>query len=514
MKKRGVNPDSFTYHHLLNGLANVPNATTSIMPLAVKIYEQLQGNDKIRPTIVHTNSMLSVCLRVGDMEQAWNILSSLPRGDSRDAPDATTFTIFLRGIRNRAKAVVVAARNEKDGQPDVSEFIQDGRRAWAGALSRWQRGLLRIDEHLINAYLELLQTSPERSAHLEVFNLASQFYGLPPFVLPSKHRPKESSASASSHSDHITPLKSGFRGILYADDYTLGTLLKSAERLRSYELARAAWETLTAPPHNVRTTPITFSLYLRSMSATHSGAGAAKFITSSNHPLTERNYVTALKACVTSGCARSSYANAAAILDHAEEKFLDTVGLMMLRAFLLVALTSCDHTVIKRAILRIKKHIQPSALQHWKSLQTGVPSTEMGEVIEQFLLALKKAVFWDRIQWEQYEREWWTKKVRQTRDVLGSNSFECLDEVEVELQSDTSKNRNIKKGKGNQPSLNHEPDSRKVRLRPQTKPQTEPTKPNSTKERREDKSREPKETVAGLQRFSQAERWKFIDSLK
>jgi hypothetical protein len=517
MKQRGMSPDSFTYMHVLKGLANAPSPTTHILSQALKIYEQLQSNnDGVIPTIVHTNNMLGVCLNVGDMERAWNILLNHPQGGGWDAPDAATFTIFLRGLRNRAKALVDAVDRRKGGEPDVSGFIQDGRRAWARALSRWQSGLLRIDEYLINAYLELLQISPSPSAHQEVFTVASQFY----FTPSPKQQPNKFSISTStlSPSDDIIPSKSVFRGVLYPDEYTLGALLKSAERLGSYELAFASWQTLTAPPHCVRITPITLQLYLRCMSISRRGDAAVELIISSHLPLTEWNYVMALKSCVDSGSAKSSYSNAAAILDHAEDTYPDTIGLMSLRTFLLVALDTCNEIVIKRAAMRIEKHLRPAALLHWKTLQRTESeaslSRETDNVIKKFLLTLKKAVFGNRIKWRRYQLERWTEKVRQTRAILKNDGVKCLHEAEANIKNERLEHtRIIDRESIHEIRLDSQNTTQiESQNKTQSKFQPELPKPDITEEQ-EYQNKKLMQVMVELQQFSQVER-KFISNLK
>ena len=493
MKKRGVKPDSYTYSHLLGGFASQSDSKPVYVIEALKIYDHLcNKNEDIEPVIIHTNALLSVCLKCGDIEKAWKIISQLPDAGA-GSPDATTYTIFIRGLSGRG-----------------DESIADGKRAWAGFLSRWSNGELKVDEYLVNAYLEML-CSPESPPHWrEVFVVANQMYGI---QLPAdfvEKNPLLPLPSRKHHSDDERPIP---------DDFTLGILLRTAEKMKNFRLALHVWNEITTT-HRVTPGPIPTHLYLRCASICHAGAEAVQML--ENPPrrveLTEWNYVMGLKACITSGAPQSSYANAHRILIAAENNH--KAGLLVTRTFLLVALTSMDARTIKRAVLRVEKFIQPSNLVRWRETSKELPR-DRAEAAKKFVGTLKKAVFWDRISWGRFEEARWMDKFRDVKKILctwdersrrkelaeGAGEDEAEDRENMGNfaatvtagPKETKEKKKSKEKKSKEKSRVKHPGQKKLKIW-------------TAAEKRNPEVRLP-EVMAGLRRFSQRQRQTFINSL-
>jgi hypothetical protein len=381
MKKRGIKPDSYTYIHLLSGFASQPESKPIYVTEAFKIYEHLRAkNDSVELSRRHTNALLSVCMKANDMDRAWQILSTLP-SHGPNTPDATTYTVFLRGLRGQGE-----------------ESIADGKRAWAGALGRFNRRDLLIDEYLGNAYLDLLLHSPSPTSWRELFVVAHQLFDLPLPRNAPEYRP-----------DH------SFRNRwLEPDDFTLGILLKAAEKLEDIELAKQSWDTVTS---KVVPSQVALQRFLRCTSICHAGTTALEVLSSpvSHMKLTEWNYVMGLRACVDSGGAYESFENAQNILGLAEKD--GNAGLMVARTFLLVALTTTDARIIKRALCQIEKFLRPASLEKWRNTTKELPR-DRSETAQKFIATLKKAVFWDKIRWGRYEESRWMDKFREVKKTL------------------------------------------------------------------------------------------------
>jgi len=497
MKKRGVKPDSYTYSHLLSGFASQPDPKPVYTTEALKIYDHLcNKNEAIEPDIIHTNALLSVCLKCGDMDEAWKIISQLPDAGP-GSPDVTTYTIFIRGLSRKG-----------------DESIDDGKRAWAGILSRWANGDLRIDEYLVNAYLEMLSSATSPSHWREVFVVANQMYGIQLPAAFVEQNPLLPLPSRKHHSDDERPIP---------DDFTLGILLRTAEKLKDFRMANHTWNEITTT-HRVTAGPIPVHLYLRCASICHAGAEAARML--ENPPrrveLTEWNYVMGLKACVTSGGPQASYSNAHQIFTAAEKD--NKVGLLVARTFLLVALTSMDAGIIKRALLRIEKFVKPSNLNSWRETSKDLPR-DRAEAAKTFVGTLKKAIFWDRLYWGRYQEARWMDKFREVKKTLRawdelSQAEELAEDGMGEYAAQGRENVEIfaaaepkeKRSKIRSEAERRDPEVRLPKVTADTRPKGKKSKIQTEAERRSPEVRLPK-VMAELRRFSQKQRQSFVNSL-
>ena len=215
------------------------------------------------------------------------------------------------------------------------------------------------------------------------------------------------------------------------DDYTLCFLLRAAEKLKNFSLAKQAWDTLTTE-FNVRASAISTQIYLRCASTCHAGAAAAEIISSSklrSKDFTEWNFVMAMKACVTSGGPRQSIANATRVLELAEGA--KKAGMLVLRNYLLVAQVTKDAAILKTALLRIECHLKPTTLQALTERKFDVPR-ELGDTVTKFLFTLKKSIFWDTITWGKHEEVRWMETLRAVRKTLKAWDTRTAEEEAVE----------------------------------------------------------------------------------
>jgi pentatricopeptide repeat protein len=423
MKKRQVKPDPYTYSHLFAGLAAQPVIIPSFLKAADKIYDHVKNNSPGREASpLHVNAYLTVCMRAGDIERAWKLLSELPQ-TGPNAPDAATFTIFLRALRGRGE-----------------EALGDGKRVWSGILSRWRKGDLQLDEYLLNSYLELLLYGGTAKSWQEVFTVARQWIDFPyPDDIPTPG-----------------PNDPNFLSAVRPDDFTLGIILKAAEKLKNFRLAEITWNTLTER-YGHTPSAIAKHFYLRCASISHDGKAAARVLSDPSMESTEWDFVRGLKACVTSGGKQESYNTAEKILQKAEEA--EQAGVLVVRTFLLVALTTCDGGIIKRALRRIERSLRPSNLEVWEKTMLKLPR-EPAEIVVTFLATLKKAIFWDTVKWGRHEETRYMDKFREVKKIMkgweGVRAEELGVDEEVDEEEETKKDAamvfdGIARKKGDQP---------------------------------------------------------------
>lgn len=187
MKKRGQRPDAHTYTIMLRGLSqhiDKPNAVTE----AVKIYNSIFApNSAVKPNTIHTNAIINVCARGGDMDSLWAVAGRLPERGA-GSPDRITFSTILNAIReNTIKEAAKSAdrattsKGRRDGAEEeaaveerrilYAKAVEDGRKLWEDISYRWRRADLVIDEQLVCAMGRLLLTCGEGKDMEQVLDL-------------------------------------------------------------------------------------------------------------------------------------------------------------------------------------------------------------------------------------------------------------------------------------------------------------------------------------------------------
>lgn len=166
IKKRGHKPDAYTYTLMLRGLSqhvNKPN----VVKEAVKIYNSIFApNSAVKPNTIHTNAIVNVCARGGDMDSLWAITGKLPE-KGPGSPDRVTYTLILNAIRENTirETTKTADRVKFGGNADTAaesrqrmfeQAVADGRKLWEDVSYRWRRANLVLDEQLVCAMARLL----------------------------------------------------------------------------------------------------------------------------------------------------------------------------------------------------------------------------------------------------------------------------------------------------------------------------------------------------------------------
>ena len=171
MKKRGHRPEAQTYTIMLKGFAMNIKQQNAVAN-AVSVYNSIFApNSTVKPNTIHTNAVINVCARGGDMANLWAIAGRLPeRG--MGAADHVTYTNIINAIRADAER-----RSQEEGAVSdkiLSNAIQDGEKLWVDVNKRWRAGDLLIDEALVCAMGRLLLLSTNEAHHRSVFSLVEQ----------------------------------------------------------------------------------------------------------------------------------------------------------------------------------------------------------------------------------------------------------------------------------------------------------------------------------------------------
>jgi len=180
MKKRGQKPDAYTFTIVLRGLAANAHVPTALEKALSVYHSMFADNSPTKPNLLHTNAVLNVCAKAGDVDALFGIAAKLPT-TGRGAPDHFTFTTILNAIHH---ASVVNDRFDPDELAHVrSERHQgtliQGRRIWGDIVSRWKEGSLAMDEGLVAAMARLLLLGEQQKDYDDVLSLVEQTMNIP-----------------------------------------------------------------------------------------------------------------------------------------------------------------------------------------------------------------------------------------------------------------------------------------------------------------------------------------------
>ncbi|KAJ5604706.1 hypothetical protein N7510_009860 [Penicillium lagena] len=182
MKKAGSKPNAKTYTILLKGFVEASSADSrTIVQYADKIYKSIfNQNSGVKPNIIHTNAMLTVCERHNDMDMLWRIIEELPESGDR-APDMTTYTIILRAIRASAIADIKEINPNDTHQilARKARIVREAEYIWSDVIAQWKAGTLSVDNHTVGAMAELLLDGSSDNDLYKVLQLYHQTMGIP-----------------------------------------------------------------------------------------------------------------------------------------------------------------------------------------------------------------------------------------------------------------------------------------------------------------------------------------------
>ncbi|MCJ1302565.1 hypothetical protein MMC08_005369, partial [Hypocenomyce scalaris] len=195
MKKRAQPPDSHTYTILLRGLASHQDYSQTLSR-ALSVYNSMFApNSPVKPSITHSNAVLKVCGRRGDIDALYGIAAKLPT-HGVGAPDNLTFTTILNAVRHAAWTFNGSKIGETPAETTErrQRAVNEGRRMWDDIIGRWRKGNIWIDEALVCA-MGRLQLMGRHPTNLDaVLSLVEQTMAIPRMV-PRLNDPERSSVA-------------------------------------------------------------------------------------------------------------------------------------------------------------------------------------------------------------------------------------------------------------------------------------------------------------------------------
>ncbi|KAI5842654.1 hypothetical protein DFP73DRAFT_554295 [Morchella snyderi] len=371
MKKRKILPDSHTFTLILNGLSENTHFGQTLSR-ALQVYNSLSNpKSPVKPNIFHTNAILRVCSRAEDLDSMWAIVGGLPT-KGPDAPNTQTYTILLNGIQS-TKA--------------VTTDVEDGRRVWAGVLSKWIKGQLWIDEALACAMGRVLLRGEREADWKEVFTLCEQVYGIESLVPKDAIKPHTKDTIFSGQTNQRFPLvpvgggsppiepkvpapfdpnaETTFSPI--AKPYptstrpkpgneTLSLILQACTNLGDPITAYKYWSILTAAPYKVKPDLVNFHDYLRILRRERLGPEALKLVKSMDVTPTAKTFYIALSSCKRHGRS-TAFSSAQALLDLMINKWQIPVDVKVWNMFLQVSIKTGDPANVKQALRRVDDEV-------------------------------------------------------------------------------------------------------------------------------------------------------------
>lgn len=379
MKKRAVKPDSHTYTLILNGLSAYTHFNQTLFR-ALQVYNSLSSpKSPVPPNVYHTNAILKVCARAGDLDSMWNIVGKLPM-KGQNAPNTVTYTTLLNGIGT-------------DRSTNKANDVEDGRRVWAGVISRWTMGQLSIDEELACAMGTVLLKGERREDWEEVFTLVEQVFGIKSLVPERLSKPITSdsiylggapnpitkhsiSAPAATEDPKSTPQVSDVEKLLTPfvtyrhhshsqnpvsstrpspGNQTLSLILRACTNLKDHVMAFKYWTIFTNRPYSVIPDLENYHDLLRILRRFRSGPEALSVVESMRVRPTAKTFYIALSSCKRGGRSKN-FLSAEKLLSLMTSKYGIPPDVKIWNMFLQCAVKSEDPAHIKQALRQIDEN--------------------------------------------------------------------------------------------------------------------------------------------------------------
>ncbi|KAJ5571118.1 Pentatricopeptide repeat protein [Penicillium sp. DV-2018c] len=182
MKKRGVKPGEKAFTAILTGLSSpAVTKTPATMKIADSVYRSISAaNSGVERSIIHTNAMLSVCHRHGDMDQLWKVIADIPE-EGPNSPDTATYTIILNAVQFAGRRDI--ANMSPDGIDAIlqrkKQVVTEGKRIWADVIWQWKNKTLELDNQVVSAMANLLLDGASDMDCYNVLELYKQTMGIP-----------------------------------------------------------------------------------------------------------------------------------------------------------------------------------------------------------------------------------------------------------------------------------------------------------------------------------------------
>ncbi|KAF9969673.1 hypothetical protein BGZ73_007835 [Actinomortierella ambigua] len=174
MKKCGLEPTERTYTIALKALAKNPSSPETVTR-AQDIYAQMQERG-VTPNLVHTNALLKVLGRAGDLEAMHNVYAKMPRQGPL-APDTITYNTVIGAYAWKVWGECLQAKIKRPDAIDIDERLMDSLLVAVRRSERRSKNGMQVVESLYG--LELMKRKPsirEQMSHPEYMHSRRDIY--------------------------------------------------------------------------------------------------------------------------------------------------------------------------------------------------------------------------------------------------------------------------------------------------------------------------------------------------
>lgn len=197
MKKRAQLPNAQTFTIIFTGLAQSKHSEVAVAE-ALKIYNAMLHNPRLKPNVRHLNAVLDVCSKAQDIESLFVVLRS---ADAERSPDGLTYTIILNALRyqrsnrpdphstlnDEAQALVMAK--------SIEQTVSRAKLVWEEVMARWRKSEIVMDEELMCAMGRVLLMGGARETE-HILDMVTEILGIArlkdgqPGLMPGEQRRK------------------------------------------------------------------------------------------------------------------------------------------------------------------------------------------------------------------------------------------------------------------------------------------------------------------------------------
>ncbi|KAI0841648.1 hypothetical protein F5Y06DRAFT_259999 [Hypoxylon sp. FL0890] len=370
MKKRAQLPNAQTFTIIFRGCATSSHPKLAVSE-AIRIYNALLSNSRIKPNTIHMNAVLQVCAKADDLDSLFSIAQTA--NDGIRAPNNLTYTTILNALRSN----VSNRQRESTAEAEVDTTVIDNetkqaiRRAkglWEEVISKWRAGSIIIDEELVCAMGRVLLMGTYHDAD-SVEALLEQTMMIPrtgKSAVLGTSKEAEGLREVSTDTNSPTPIKTrkikapGAPAINHAlpGNNSLSMILCALEKTRKTSKSQRYWDIFTKQ-HGVVPDANNWHQLLTALRRGKNSAKTVLYLRDMPAELTvPKNFRTAMSTCLRDNLNRSAFNHATEVLEIMLAK-LKNPDMLTSRTYLRVAYAN------KRYFIEQSRHNYGAAMVAW-----------------------------------------------------------------------------------------------------------------------------------------------------
>ncbi|KAI1417716.1 hypothetical protein F5Y13DRAFT_185048 [Hypoxylon sp. FL1857] len=368
MKKRAQLPNAQTFTIIFRGCATSSHPKLAVSE-AIRIYNTLLHNTRIRPNVIHMNAVLQVCAKAEDLDSLFSIVKTA--NNNVRAPNNLTYTTILNAIRSQ----ISKRQQGPAAETDITEIDYDKRQAvqrakavWEEVIAKWRAGSIIIDEELVCAMGRTLLMGTYHDAD-SVAELLEQTMMIPQDnKLPIPNTSKEGKSvkeigagmkpTASVSTRKITAPETPVVNHALPGNNSLSMILSALEKTGKTTQIQRYWDIFTKQ-HGVVPDADNWHHLLTALRRGKNSAKTVAYLRGMPAELViPKNFRMAMYTCLRDNLNRSAFSNATEVLKIMLAK-LKTPDPLTLRTYLRVAYAN------KRYIIEQSKGDNEIAMMAW-----------------------------------------------------------------------------------------------------------------------------------------------------